>query len=120
MLEQLQMQLFKATKRVQFHEDLFRPKDDYPKRIRSMYAGALRLYGVRWGSGIFIAGDGGFKTEKKIYQDNDLGDRYDRVKYAHDRIERKVNERKLRVGPQRRRFYPGPEASSSPFLFEEN
>lgn len=118
MLDQLQVQLLKATTSVQFHEALFRPKNKYPKKIRSMYAGALRLYGIRLGRGIFIAGDGGYKTEKKIYQDNDLGDRYDRVKYAWDRISQKIADGRLRIGNRRRTIVPGPKASSNPLVFD--
>ena len=116
MIEHLQNKLLKATTKVCFHDDLFRPKDDYPDHIRSMYAGAIRLYGIRLRKGIFIAGDGGYKTEEKIYQDDNLGDRYDRVKYAKDCLMQKINDQKVVVGE--RKLYPGHRASSSPFLFE--
>lgn len=118
MLDHLQVKLLTATQRVCFHEDLFRPEDNYPENIRSIYAGAIRLYGVRWGKGIFIAGDGGYKTEKKIYQDDDLGDRYDRVKYVKNRLTQKIAAQEIVVGDSGRKLLPGPRAPSSPLLFE--
>lgn len=116
MIDHLQAKLLKATKLVCFHDDLFRPKGKYPDNIRSIYAGAIRLYGVRLGKGIFIAGDGGYKAEKKIYQDDNLGDRYDRVKYVKDRLLQKIDDQKIVVGE--RKLRPGHRASSSPFLFK--
>lgn len=120
MLDFLQVKLFRAAEHVCFHDDLFRPANNYPDRIRSIYAGALRLYGVRWEKRIFIAGDGGFKTEKRIYQDSSLGDRFDRVKYVRDRLAQKIDSGKLQVGDRGRKLKSGAQASDSPLLFEPN
>jgi hypothetical protein len=114
MIDHLQVKLLKATRRICFHEHLFRPKADYPENIRSIYAGAIRLYGVRLGKGIFIAGDGGYKTEKKIYQDDDLGERYNRVKHVRDCLMRKIDDQEILVG--QKRLKPGHRASSSSLL----
>lgn len=65
-----------------FDTSFFTSREKYPYPLGGFYFGTCRLYGLRYGNDLFIAGNGGVKLDDAIQDSEFLRDYYEDMKYA--------------------------------------
>lgn len=98
-----------ATQESGFRPELFRTLSRYPPDTGALYAGAYRLFGIRFGPNedapsvdgpsLFVAGNGGIKLVDKIYDDAHLKSCFKDVVYAARRLRERMTELGLDAPP---------------------
>jgi hypothetical protein len=108
-LQKLGQDLLDATLDYGFDTRFFSPSDNYTHPIGAFEHGTYRLYGLRFSSDLFIAGNGGIKLTRSIAEDLHLLQCLEDIKEVRDRIlirlqeEYSQNDLPVRYG---RRYLP--------------